>query len=103
MRTRRGGTRFRVARSRATTRKPLVLDREARLRGSSRPLASVEMLSRHKRPERTRLRAAMHDARETYRAGRQAARRLRRERPDRTSPAQQDEPDVVLDIPTLHV
>jgi hypothetical protein len=36
--------------------------------------------------------------------GRRAARRLSRERPDRTPPpVQQDDPDVVLDIPKLHV
>jgi hypothetical protein len=35
--------------------------------------------------------------------GRQAARRLSRERPKPTPPARQDDPDVVLDIPNLHV
>jgi hypothetical protein len=35
--------------------------------------------------------------------GRRAARRLSRERPKRTPPAKQDDPDVVLDIPNLHV
>ena len=71
-------------------------------------------------PRRTGVRAALRDAREIYRqhsgaelnGGRQAARRLTRDRPDRTpapggepapAPSHRDDPDVTLDVSRLHV
>jgi uncharacterized protein involved in outer membrane biogenesis len=93
-------------RGRPTNTVRVLFDRVDRLNPRTRGVVSSGMLlpSHKPRADLTRLRGALSNARETYRRHRDADRAKPVPiPPDEPRPVRGDEPDVVLDVPRLHV